>query len=200
MRYNWFGNVALVTLISKIKSLADTKVDKVEGKGLSTNDYTTEEKTKLAGIEEGANKYELPKATKDVLGGMKVGAGLVVDADGVVSVGALGGVTSVNGKSGAVTLVAADLDAYTKAEVDQKVSKIYRPMGSVATYADLPKSGMTVGDVYDVLENGHNYAWTENSTWDDLGGTFDTSGLVAKTEMVEMTAGDVDTAWTGVFG
>ena len=32
------------------------KVDKVDGKGLSTNDYTTEEKTKLAGVEEGANK------------------------------------------------------------------------------------------------------------------------------------------------
>ena len=32
------------------------KVDKVDGKGLSTNDYTTEEKTKLAGIATGANK------------------------------------------------------------------------------------------------------------------------------------------------
>ena len=32
------------------------KVDKVDGKGLSTNDYTTEDKNKLAGIEEGANK------------------------------------------------------------------------------------------------------------------------------------------------
>lgn len=32
------------------------KVDKVTGKGLSTNDYTTTEKTKLAGIETGANK------------------------------------------------------------------------------------------------------------------------------------------------
>lgn len=30
------------------------KVDKVNGKGLSTNDYTTEEKSKLAGIETGA--------------------------------------------------------------------------------------------------------------------------------------------------
>lgn len=27
-----------------------TKVDKVSGKGLSTNDYTTDEKTKLAGL------------------------------------------------------------------------------------------------------------------------------------------------------
>lgn len=34
------------------------KVDKVEGKGLSTNDYTSEEKTKLAGIEDGANNYD----------------------------------------------------------------------------------------------------------------------------------------------
>lgn len=33
-----------------------TKVDKVQGKGLSTNDYTNTEKTKLAGIESGANK------------------------------------------------------------------------------------------------------------------------------------------------
>lgn len=32
----------------------DKKVDKVEGKGLSTNDYTTEEKTKLEGITSGA--------------------------------------------------------------------------------------------------------------------------------------------------
>lgn len=32
------------------------KVDKVEGKGLSTNDYTTNEKTKLDGIESGAQK------------------------------------------------------------------------------------------------------------------------------------------------
>ena len=48
------------------------KVDKIEGKGLSTNDYTTEEKTKLAGIAENANNYSLPMATNLVLGGIKV--------------------------------------------------------------------------------------------------------------------------------
>lgn len=36
------------------------KVDKVEGKGLSTNDYTAAEKVKLTGIAEGANKYVHP--------------------------------------------------------------------------------------------------------------------------------------------
>lgn len=35
-----------------------TKVDKVSGKGLSTEDYTTAEKTKLAGIEDGAEANE----------------------------------------------------------------------------------------------------------------------------------------------
>lgn len=36
------------------------KVDKETGKGLSTNDYTTSEKTKLSGIETGANNYTHP--------------------------------------------------------------------------------------------------------------------------------------------
>lgn len=37
-----------------LKGEFDKKVDKETGKGLSTNDYTTEEKTKLQGIETGA--------------------------------------------------------------------------------------------------------------------------------------------------
>lgn len=36
------------------------KVDKIEGKQLSTEDYTTEEKNKLAGIADGANNYIHP--------------------------------------------------------------------------------------------------------------------------------------------
>lgn len=48
------------------------KVDKISGKGLSTNDYTTAEKTKLTGIEENANNYVLPIATNAVFGGIKV--------------------------------------------------------------------------------------------------------------------------------
>lgn len=37
-----------------VKAALDNKVDKVPGKGLSTNDYTTTEKNKLAGIQAGA--------------------------------------------------------------------------------------------------------------------------------------------------
>ena len=57
------------------------KVDKVAGKGLSANDYTTAEKTKLAGIAEGANKYVHPSYTAKTSGLYKV----TVDATGHVS-------------------------------------------------------------------------------------------------------------------
>lgn len=57
------------------------KVDKVAGKGLSTNDYATAEKTKLAGIAEGANKYVHPSYTAKTSGLYKV----TVDATGHVS-------------------------------------------------------------------------------------------------------------------
>jgi hypothetical protein len=43
------------------KAALDKKVDKVEGKGLSANDYTDEEKAKLAGIEDNANNYVHPE-------------------------------------------------------------------------------------------------------------------------------------------
>lgn len=48
---------------AKITDAVKNKVDKVNGKGLSTNDYTTAEKTKLAGIVDGANKYVHPTSS-----------------------------------------------------------------------------------------------------------------------------------------
>lgn len=47
---NWLDYDGLLYFWQKIKSKLDNKVDKVSGKGLSTNDYTTAEKTKLAGL------------------------------------------------------------------------------------------------------------------------------------------------------
>ena len=56
-------------------------VAKETGKGLSTNDYTDEEKTKLAGIATGANKYTLPTASSSTKGGVKVGSGLSMSGE-----------------------------------------------------------------------------------------------------------------------
>ena len=53
-----FTDESLATLVDETKAYVDTvasgKVDKVSGKGLSTNDYTTTEKNKLSGIATGA--------------------------------------------------------------------------------------------------------------------------------------------------
>lgn len=50
------NKTGLTRLWQHIVARLGTKVDKVEGKGLSTNDFTTEEKNKLAAIESGATK------------------------------------------------------------------------------------------------------------------------------------------------
>lgn len=54
MAKKYLDQTGLALVWAKIKELVSTKVDKVEGKGLSSNDYTSDEKTKLAGIASGA--------------------------------------------------------------------------------------------------------------------------------------------------
>lgn len=72
----------LKTALGKIKAWGEGKfVAQESGKGLSTNDYTTAEKTKLSGIAEGANKYVHPSYTAQKSGLYKV----TVDASGHVS-------------------------------------------------------------------------------------------------------------------
>lgn len=63
------------------KALQDGKVDKISGKSLSTNDYTTAEKNKLSAIEAEANKYVHPTYTAQSSGLYKI----TVDATGHIS-------------------------------------------------------------------------------------------------------------------
>lgn len=71
-------------------------------------------------------------------------------------------------------------DVYTKGEIDAKLvgAMIYK--GAVETQAQLPQDAK-VGDIYDVTETGHNFAWNGKS-WDDLGGSIDLSGVLTKEE------------------
>lgn len=54
MAKKYLDSTGLALVWAKIKELVATKVDKVDGQGLSTNDYTSSEKTKLSGIATGA--------------------------------------------------------------------------------------------------------------------------------------------------
>ena len=75
-------------------------------------------------------------ATNSVLGGIKVGAGLTVLTDGTLSVSALGGVQSFDGRTGAITLTSSDITnalTYTPLSAVQK--------GAASGVATLDSSG-----------------------------------------------------------
>lgn len=74
----YLGYTTLNYLWGRLKTIF---VQKESGKGLSSNDYTNEEKQKLAGLE----NYTLPTAGADVKGGIKVGSGLSITGDGILS-------------------------------------------------------------------------------------------------------------------
>lgn len=75
---------------------------------------------------------------------------------------------------------------YTKAEIDNLISSVLTYAGSVNSFADLPTTGVKVGDVYNIatefdLGGNHYPAGTNvaagaindgNITWDPLGGSF----------------------------
>ena len=90
-------------------------------------------------------------------------------------------------KSEANTLLNAKAntsDVYTKSEIDAKVSSVYKYKGSVQNYSNLPTTGLTVGDVYDIknadsthgIKAGDNVAWN-GTTWDVLSGIVDLSEI-----------------------
>ena len=124
-------------LVQNIKALLNGKVDKEAGKTLSTNDYTTAEKTKLASLE----NYDLPIAGENTLGGFKVGVGLSINSEtGVLSATGGGAADSVdweNITSKPADLVhTADLDNYVQ---DADITDVVRTsdLNAYATAASL---------------------------------------------------------------
>ena len=63
---------------SKLDAELEKKVDKETGKGLSTNDYTSEEKTKLANVEAGAQA--------NVLEGVQIGGASLTPTNKIVNI------------------------------------------------------------------------------------------------------------------
>lgn len=142
------------------KDEVSTKVDKVSGKGLSTNDYTTDEKNKLAGIAAGAE--------------------VNVNADWTATSGdaMILNKPTIPSKTSQLT---NDSDYITSSAVDTKISSaiasVYRVKGTVSNYSSLPTSNVTIGDVYNLSDTGANYVCTATSpiTWDKLSETVDLS-------------------------
>jgi hypothetical protein len=76
---SWLDRAGAVHLWKTIEAILGTKVDKIEGFGLSSNDYTTEEKNKLASLSDPnvattENNGLMSSADKAKLDGIEAGA------------------------------------------------------------------------------------------------------------------------------
>lgn len=150
-----------------LKALFSNKVDKETGKGLSTNDFTTNEKTKLAGIANGA------EANVNADWNAATGDAAILNKPNIPT-----STSDLTNDSGFIT--SAALSDYA---LKTDISNAYIFKGSVATYSALPSSGQKAGDVWDVEADGMNYAWT-GTAWDALGSTF---------SIVSITNAEIDT-------
>ena len=84
----------------------------------------------------------------------------------------------------------------------EDLTTVFKYMGSKATYADLPSTDRRIGDVWNVLDTGNNYAWS-GTEWDNLAGVVDLSNYYTKAEIntllnaKENLANKVDSFTTG---
>lgn len=124
-----FNNIDNTSDLDKPVSFAaqtalNKKVDKVTGKGLSTNDYTTTEKNKLSGVAAGANNYAHPASHPASMIIESITKRFVTDAEkGVWSTK-----ETVDGAQAKANKSLADAKLY----VDAKV-KTYVPVGAKFT-------------------------------------------------------------------
>lgn len=167
------------TLNSNITQLQTQKVDKVEGKGLSTNDYTTPEKNKLAAIEAKANKYVLPAATASALGGVKIGSNITLADGGTISI-TKANVTGALGVDPTTTYVKKAGDTMTGSLFIETTSEI-----NLYNTISVPSSRYAVlrlksGDNYwDVTTKGTDGLLLQKQGASDVQLKLDTSGNVS---------------------
>lgn len=169
-----------------VDSKLDTKVDKEEGKRLSTNDYSDNDRQKVSNIVD----YVTTMRSTTSMNTM----GLSLDKKNVItgSIYTTGSITfnSASSKSAGVLTASyfEKLDALPSAEeLDQKINtaigSVYRVKGSVANYEALPKQNVNIGDVYNLEDTGANYVATSTTPdWDKLSETVDLNGYLTKTD------------------
>ena len=173
-----------------VDSKLDTKVDKEEGKGLSSADFTSAEKSKLARL----SGYVVNIADNMI---PTTDSGRITYSFKNEQTGSNGNTQSKVIEIPAATTSAAGLitaegfnkltELPTSEEIDQKINtaigSVYRVKGSVANYEALPKDNVTIGDVYNLEDTGANYVATSSTPdWDKLSETVDLNGYLTKTD------------------
>ena len=178
---------------SDISALQSGKVDKVQGKGLSTEDYTTAEKTKLSGIESGAEV--------NIIEEVKVNnTALTPDANRSVNVSVP---TAVSGLTN-------DLDFQTETEVEALITAAIAGVTQISfeIVQELPQVGEN-GVIYLVqyaqTPQGNVYQewiWLASTqTYETLGSTnqIDLTNYVQFSDLQAITNAEIDTIFNNAF-
>ncbi len=191
----------MTLLISKIKSALGGKVDVVSGKGLSTNDYTSEEKQKLSGIASGAQV--------NVIESVKVNGTKLTPSSKSVDVTVPTKTSQLTNDSGyqSVTNVESIITAKGYQTQSQVQSLINSAVGNITSIryekvTSLPATGSN-GVIY-LVAHSHGtqdiydeYIWlSETKTYEKIGNTdIDLSAYVKKSELTAITTNDLNTMW-----
>lgn len=182
-------NSTISSLTEKTTTLEENKVDKEEGKVLSTNDYTTDEKTKVSKIIINGSSSSFLSEDGQYHTLTKSNVGL----DNVENI------APVNLPISTATQTALNLkmdkeNCYTKEEVNQKISSAFNFKDATDNFSDLssvPES--SVGDLYyvrntfnegDVDYPAGTFCAYNGTSWIPLGtGMVDLSNYVTKAEL-----------------
>jgi len=183
------------SLGEKVYVLNRDKVDKVAGKWLSQEDFTTLEKEKLAGIDAQAtrvivdsdlsgsstNPVQNQAVTGEINGVKATIEDIVISSDNQPD--SIYNKIWIDENAPSVQIATYEelLDLAT--EVDRKLTSIYRLKGTKATVEQLPEEDNSVGDVWHVSSDGSEYFWNGTS-WEFVGKIVDLAGYVYDTSYV----------------
>lgn len=201
MAIEYLDKSGLTLLISKIKTALGEKVDAVSGKGLSTNDYTNAEKSKLSGITSGAQV--------NVIESVKVNGTKVEPSSKAVDISVPTKVSQLTNDSGFQNAAQVNSTITGKGYQTQSQvqSLINSAVGNIASIkyekvSSLPAAGSN-GVIY-LIAHSHGtqdiydeYIWlAESKTFEKIGNTdIDLSGYVKSSELTAISTSDLSAMW-----
>ena len=178
-------------VVEALNDAIGTKVDKVSGKGLSTNDYTTTEKNKLSGIASGA------QVNQNAFSNVKVGD-TTIAADtttDTLTLVAGSNITLTPDATGDSVTIAAKDTTYTLGSfgITATASELNKLDGVTATTAELNYVDGVTSNIQTQLDgkaasgHTHNYAGSSSA-----GGAATSANKVNKSLIVKLNSGTTE--------
>lgn len=202
MTTEYLDKAGATLLVQKTKAELAKKVNAESGKVLSTNDYTTAEKNKLAGIASGAQA--------NVIESVKVNGTKVEPSSKAVDITVPTKVSQLTNDSGFqnATQVNATITGKGYQTQSQVQSLINSAVGNITSIkyekvTSLPATGSN-GVIY-LVAHSHGtqdiydeYIWiSESKTFEKIGNTdIDLSGYVKKTDLTAITTDELNAMWS----